>query len=177
MHTLRRLAVLTTALAALILPAGTALAGSGGQLRIERAWYSGHEVTFLQPSLFSAKPNGGVLACFGLGPDLTGINRPTQPLYVVFDDTATQDHCDGQPDTFRHDHILPVAPGDPGYSGAWTLVLLTEATPGSIDLATHPFTKAAQIQQALAAGQLVDVTAVFAPNGPVNMIAPVIGGR
>jgi len=109
-------------------------------------------------------------------PDLSGIARPTQPLYVIFDDTATQDHCDGQPNVFRHDHVLPVAPGDRGYTGAWTLVLLVEATPGSIDLASTPFTTAAQVQAALATGTLVDVTSVLAPGGPVNMIAPVIGG-
>ena len=49
---------------------------------------------------------------------MSGISRPTQPLYVIFDDTATEDHCDGQPDVLRHDHILPVAPGDRGYTGA-----------------------------------------------------------
>jgi hypothetical protein len=117
-----------------------------------------------------------VLACFGLGPDLSGIQRPTQPLYVIFDATATQDHCDGQPSVLRHDHVLSVAPGDAGYTGAWTLDLLIEATPGSIDLASTPFTSAAQVRAALAAGTLVDVTSVLAPGGPVNMIAPVIGG-
>jgi hypothetical protein len=175
MYKLRWLAVVV-AFAAAGLLVGAASAGRGGQLRIERAWYQGHEVTFLQPSLFSANPNGGVLACFELGPDLSGIARPTQPLYVIFDDTATQDHCDGQPNVFRHDHVLPVAPGDRGYTGAWTLVLLVEATPGSIDLASTPFTTAAQVQAALATGTLVDVTSVLAPGGPVNMIAPVIGG-
>ena len=74
-----------------------ASAGKGGQLRIEPAWYQGHEITFLQPSLFSANLNGGAVACFGLGPDPSGIDPPTQPRYVIFDDTATQDHCDGQP--------------------------------------------------------------------------------
>lgn len=155
---------------------GTAGAGSGGRLRIERGWYDGHQVTFLQPSLFSAKPNGGVLGCFGLGPDLAGINRPTHPLYVIFDQTATQDHCDGDPTAFRHDHVLSVAPGDPGYTGAWTLVLLVEASPGSIDLATNPFTKAQQVTDAIVAGTLVDVTSVFSPDAPPTMVAPVIGG-
>jgi hypothetical protein len=155
---------------------GTAGAGSGGQRRIEPGWYDGHQVSFLQPSLFSAKPNGGVLGCFGLGPDLTGINRPTSPLYVIFDQTATQDHCDGDATAFRHDHVLSVAPGDPGYTGAWTLVLLVEASPGSIDLAAHPFTTAQQVTAAIAAGTLVDVTSVFAPDAPPTMVAPVIGG-
>jgi hypothetical protein len=157
--------------------AAAAAAGSGGSLRIEPGWYDGHQVSFLQPSLFSAKPNGGVLGCFGLGPDLAGISRPTQPLYVIFDQTATQDHCDGDPTAFRHDHVLSVAPGDPGYTGAWTLVLLVEANPSSIDLATQPFTTAQQVKAAIAAGTLIDVTSVFAPDAPPTMVAPVIGGR
>lgn len=173
---MKRLGWFTTVLALAGVLATAAFAGSGGQLRIEKGWYAGHEVTFLQPSLFSANTNGGTLACFGLGPDLSGIDRPTQPLYVIFDDTATQDHCDGQPSVLRHDHVLPVAPGDPGYTGAWRLVLLVESRPGSVDLATHPFTTAAQVRAALAAGTLVDVTDVLAPGGPVTMIAPVIGG-
>src|SRR4051812_29986467 len=175
MNIFKRLAVVTAALTVLVLPVGVAHAGPGGQLRIEKAWYDGGEISFLQPSLFNANPNGGVLACFGLGPDLAGIDRPTRPLYVVFDDTATQDHCDGQPNVLRHDHILSVAPGDPGYTGAWTLVLLVEATPGSIALATPPLTNAAQVHNALDQGQLIDVPAALTPNGPVNMVAPVIG--
>jgi hypothetical protein len=156
--------------------AGTAGAGSGGNLRIEQGWYAGHQVSFLQPSLFSAKPNGGVLGCFGLGPDLAGINRPTSPLYVIFDQTATQDHCDGDPGAFRHDHVLSVAPGDPGYTGAWTLVLLVEASPASIDLASQPFTTAQQVRAAIAAGTLIDVTSLFSPDAAPTMVAPVIHG-
>jgi hypothetical protein len=177
MNLLRKFAIVTVSVAALVVPPAVAHAGSGGQLRLERAWYDGKEATFLQPSVFSADPNGGILACFGLGPDLSGVNRPTQPLYVIFDDTATEDHCEGQPDTLRHDHVLSVAPGDPGYTGAWRLVLLVETTPGSIDLAAHPLTSAAQVRDALDSGRLVDVTAVLAPHGPVDMVAPVVGRR
>ena len=133
-----RIAIAAVVVLGAAIAAGTAGAGSGGQLRIEPAWYDGRPISFLQPSLFSAKPNGGVLGCFGLGPDLAGINRPTSPLYVIFDPTATQDHCDGDPTAFRHEHVLSVAPGDPGYTGAWTLVLLVEASPGSIDLGSRP---------------------------------------
>ena len=171
-----RIAIAAAAVMGAVIAVGTAGAGSGGNLRIETGWYDGHQVSFLQPSLFSAKPNGGVLGCFGLGPDLTGINRPTRPLYVIFDQTATQDHCDGDPAAFRHDHVLSVAPGDPGYTGAWTLVLLVEASAGSIDLATHPITTAQQVMAAIAAGTLVDVTSVFSPEAPPTMVAPVIGG-
>lgn len=173
----RRHRIVVGAVAVLVaaVAAGTAGAGSGGSLRIEPAWYAGHPVSFLQPSLFSANPNGGVLGCFGLGPDLTGINRPTSPLYVIFDQTAIQDHCDGDPGAFRHEHVLSVAPGDPGYTGAWTLVLLVEADPGSIDLGTQPFTTAEQVRTAIAAGTLVDVTPVFSPDAAPTMVAPVIG--
>lgn len=176
MHTRKLLLAIAASLVAAAALAATVAAGTGGQLRIERGWYAGHEVRFLQPSLFSSDANGGTLACFGLGPDLAGISRPTQPLYVIFDATATEDHCDGQPNVLRHDHILPVAPGDPGYTGAWRLVLLVEASPGSIDLATHPFTNAADVRAAIEAGTLVDVTRALAPGPPVTMIAPVVGG-
>ncbi len=171
-----RIAIVAIVALGAAIVAGAAGAGSGGSLRIEPSWYDGHQVSFLQPSLFSAKSNGGVLGCFGLGPDLAGINRPTSPLYVIFDQTATQDHCDTDPTAFRHDHVLSVAPGDPGYTGAWTLVLLVEASAASIDLATHPFTTAQQVTDAIAAGTLVDVTSLFSPNAPPTMVAPVIGG-
>ena len=172
-----RIAIAAVAVLGATVAAAGAGAGRGGNLRIEPGWYEGHQVTFLQPSLFSASPNGGVLGCFGLGPDLAGIDRPTSPLYVVFDQTATQDHCDGDPTAFRHDHVLSVAPGDPGYTGAWTLVLLVEATPGSIDLAAHPFTTAQQVTAAIAAGTLVDVTSRFSPDAAPTMVGPVVGGR
>jgi hypothetical protein len=171
-----RLAIAAIAVLGASIASGMAVAGSGGSLRIEPGWYEGHQVAFLQPSVFSAKPNGGVLGCFGLGPDLAGINRPTSPLYVIFDPTATQDHCDGDTTAFRHDHVLSVAPGDPGYTGAWTLVLLVAANPGSIDLTNHPFTTAEQVTAAIAAGTLIDVTSAFAPDAPPTMVAPVIRG-
>lgn len=180
MSTTRRLTVLAAvagALAVAFTISGPAFAGPGGTLRIEKAWHEGQPVNFLQPAVFSANPNGGTLACFGLGPDLSGITRPFRPLYVIFDDTATQDHCDGQPTVLRHDHILSVAPGDPGYTGAWTLVLLVESTPGIIDLASNPVTSEEEVQALLSSGLLVDVTSALAPGGPVHMVAPVIDGR
>ena len=92
MYRLRWLAAAAAALAAALLPAGTAYAGSGGQLRIEKSWYDGHEVTFLQPSLFSAKPNGGVLpsaaqvrAALNAGTlrDVTSTLAPGPPVTMV----------------------------------------------------------------------------------------------
>jgi len=165
------------AAASLILAiAAPAAAGQGGQLRIETGWYKGSEISFLQPSLFSSKPNGGMLGCFGLGPDLSRTDRPAAPLYVIFDSTAAEDHCDGDPSAFRHEHVLPVAPGDPGYTGAWRLVLLVEANASSRNLASDPFTNEQEVLDGMQDGSLLDVTALFAPDGPVIMVGPVIGG-
>jgi hypothetical protein len=170
MNVRRIAAVVTIAAAAVVGQGGAAGAASGGVLRIEPGWYAGQHVSFLQPSLFSSKPNGGTFACFGLGPDLTGINRPTAALYVIVDPSATQDHCDGDPTALRHDHVLSVAPGDAGYTGAWTLVFLVAGPGHTLDLADHPFTSAAQVQEAMGSGELVTL-----PTGLVQMVAPVIG--
>lgn len=169
-----RMLSIILALAATLALAAPALAGPGGELRAEPGWYNGQRITIFQPSLFSANPNGGVLGCFGLGPDLSAIQRPVATLYAIFDSTATDDHCDGQPDQFRHQHVVSAVPGSRGYSGAWQLILLVEAVPGSRDLGTAPFTSVADVQAAIAAGTLVDITAAFAPDG-VTFIAPVIG--
>jgi hypothetical protein len=171
MNVRRMATVATLATAAALGQAGTAGAASGGALRIELGWYAGHAVPFLQPSVFSAKPNGGTFACFDLGPNLSGVSRPTAPLYVILDSSATQDHCDGDSTALRHDHVLSVAPGDPGYTGAWTLELLAAGAGHTLDLAAHPITSAAEVRDAIASGLLVQVPT----DGAVQMVAPVIG--
>jgi hypothetical protein len=67
---------------------------------------------------------------------------------------------------------LSVAPGDPGYTGAWTLARVVEAVPGRVDLATHRFTSPAQVQNATA-GALVDVSSTLAP-APMTMARPML---
>ena len=152
---------------------GAALLAStavGSQPRIETAFYNGEVVHFLQPAVASKDPNGGVFACFGLGPDLAATNRsaPMPALYVILNDFATQDHCDGDPTALRHDHVLTTAPGHPGYTGSWTLIL---AVPGpAFDPADMPYTTVAQVQAGVAAGELVLM------DTGAQMIAPVIGG-
>ena len=85
----------------------TLLSGSvvAGQPRVETGFFDGQVVQFLQPAVFSSKPNGGTFACFGLGPDLAKTSRsaPMPPLYVILNDFATQDHCDG--DATALDHV------------------------------------------------------------------------
>ena len=137
---------------------------------MEAGFYNGQVVQFLQPAVFSADPNGATFACFGLGPNLANTSRSasTPTLYVILNDFATQDHCDGDATALRHDHVLSTAPGHPGYTGSWSLVL---AVPGpAFDAADMPYTSVAQVQAGVANGELVlqDVG--------VQMIAPVIGG-
>ena len=157
-------AVAATLLAASL--SGGALAGT----RTEAAFFEGATVEFLQPAVFSSDPNQGTLACFGLGPDLSATNRsaPAPILYVVLNDYATQDHCDGDPTAARHDHVLSTAPGHPGYTGSWSLVF---AVPGpNFDPGLMPYTSVAAVQAGVAAGQLVLV------DTGKQIIAPVIGG-
>lgn len=164
-HRLGR-AVAASAIAAALV-AGTAVAA---QPRVEDGFYDGQVVQFLQPAVFSADPNGATFACFGLGPNLANTSRSatTPTLYVILNDFATQDHCDGNASALRHDHVLSTAPGHPGYTGSWSLVL---AVPGPhFDATNMPYTSVAAVQAGVASGELVlqDVG--------VQMIAPVIGG-
>lgn len=72
----------------------------------------------------------------------------------------------------RHDHVLSVAPGDPGYTGAWTLVLVVAGPGHTLELAAHPITTAEEVREGLDTGLLVQVPM----DEPVRMVAPVIGG-
>ena len=164
-HRLARAAVAGAIAAALV--AGTVVAGPP---RVEGAFYNGQVVQFLQPAVFSADPNGATFACFGLGPNLANTSRsaPTPKLYVILNDFATQDHCDGNATTLRHDHVLSTAPGHPGYTASWSLIL---AVPGpAFDPADMPYTSVAQVQAGVIAHELILVDV------GVQMIAPVIGG-
>lgn len=165
---IRKLVSVAMALAATLTLGQAAVSAS--QPRVEAAWFEGATLHFLQPAVFSSDPNGGTFACFGLGPDLSRTSRAavTPTLYVILNDFATQDHCDGDPTALRHDHVLTTAPGHPDYTGSWTLVL---AVPGpAFDPSDMPFTSVAQVQAGVASGELV-----LAPTG-ATMIAPVIGG-
>jgi hypothetical protein len=164
-HRLAR-AVAASAIAAALV-AGTA---GAAQPRVEDGFYNGQVVQFLQPAVFSADPNGATFACFGLGPNLANTSRSasTPTLYVILNDFATQDHCDGDATALRHDHVLSTAPGHAGYTGSWSLVL---AVPGpAFDSKKMPYTTVSQVQAGVAAQELV------LQDAGVQMIAPVIGG-
>ena len=165
LHRLVR-ATLVGAIAALLIST-SALAGT----RIEDAFYNGQTVQFIQPAVFSADTNGGTFACFGLGPDLSRTHRSavTPTLYVILNDFATQDHCDGNPTAARHDHVLSTIPGQPDYTGSWKLILAQPGPNFDYDPTTYkPYTSVAAVLAGVAAGELV-----LADPG-VTMIAPVV---
>lgn len=164
-HRLAR-AVAASAIAAALMAGTTVAAGP----RLEGAFFDGQTVQFIQPAVFSADANGGTFACFGLGPNLAKTSRsaPTPTLYVILNDFATQDHCDGDATALRHDHVLSTAPGHPGYTGSWSLVL---AVPGpAFDPNDMPYTSVGQVQAGVTSGELI------LQDPGVQMIAPVIGG-
>jgi hypothetical protein len=64
--------------------------------------------------------------------------------------------------------VLSTAPGRPGYTGSWAIVL---AVPGpNFDAGDMPYTSVEDVMAGVAAGELVLV------DSGATMIAPVIGG-
>jgi hypothetical protein len=142
----------------------TAVTATGG----ETAWFNGEQVTFRIPAGDSNDPNQFVFACFTVGPDLSNTSRsaPAPIMYVVVNDYATGHHCPGDPTALRHDHVLTTAPGHPGYTASWTIVL---ALPGpNFTPAAMPYTSAAAVEVGVASEQLVLVDAGFRTVAPVN---------
>jgi hypothetical protein len=159
------LGLATAAMAAAV--AGAAAGWGGGPL-LEPSYYEGKEVGLLVPSGSSHNPNqvvgGG--GCFPLGPDMaaTGREKAAQ-LYALFVPGATQYGFQCANPALRHDHVIGVAPGDPGYSGAWRV---WRVTPGPhFDMADMPYRTAAEVQAGIAAGELVASDTGFSFRAPV----------
>lgn len=140
----------------------TATAASSTGPLIEPAYYNGDEVGLLVPSGSSNNPSQVVSACFHLGPQHTS-SEATNTLYALFVPGATQFSC---PDGSRlHDHVITAAPGDPGYTGAWTVV---RVTPGpNFDVGKMPYTSEAEVLTGVAAGELVLTETGFSFRAPV----------
>jgi hypothetical protein len=118
---------------------------------VEAAYYQGNEVTILIPSHLSQNPNQFTSGCFSIGP-MQSWPMPTAKLYNMFVPGAIQGgSCpDG---TFRHNHVLSTAPGDPNYTGAWHVI---RVTPGpNFDVAKMPYTSENEVLLGAAAGELV----------------------
>jgi hypothetical protein len=162
---MRTVFVAVTACLVLAGTMGGAIAGSEG-LVMEPAYYQGQEVGLLVPSGNSENPNqvigGG--GCFSLGPDMSKTGRAkAATLYALFVPGATQYGC---PDGSRtHDHVIGVAPGDPGYSAAWHVIV---ATPGpNFDVSDMPYTSVDEVLTGVTAGELVLSDTGFEFRAPV----------
>ena len=117
----------------------------------EAAYYQGDEVTLLFPSHTSENPNQFTSGCFSIGP-IANWPQPTAKLYNMFVPGAT--HGGSCPDgSFRHNHVLSTAPGDPNYTGAWHVI---RVTPGpNFNIAKMPYTSENDVLLGAAAGELV----------------------
>ena len=117
----------------------------------EAAYFQGDEVTLLFPSHLSENPNQFTSGCFSIGPTANW-PQPAAKLYNMFVPGATQGgSCpDG---SFRHNHVISTAPGNPNYSGAWHVI---RVTPGpNFDIAKMPYTSETEVLDGAAAGELV----------------------
>jgi hypothetical protein len=147
--------------------AGAATGGDGGPL-LEPAYYDGTQVGLLVPSGSSHNPNqvvgGG--GCFPLGPDMGATGREEAAvLYALFVPGATQYGFQCANPALRHDHVIAVAPGDPGYSGAWRV---WRVAPGpNFSVAEMPYTTATDVEAGIAAGELVASDTGFSFRAPV----------
>jgi hypothetical protein len=139
-----------------------ATAASSKDVLIEPAYYDGDEVGLLVPSGSSNNRNQVVSGCFHLGPQHRS-SEATSTLYALFVPGATQFSC---PDRSRsHDHVITTAPGDPGYTGAWTVV---RVDPGAnFDIGNMPYTTEAGVLAGVAAGELVLTETGFSFRAPV----------
>lgn len=170
MHPLQLRLAFPAALTALLLAGTPALAlAPAGTLEYEPSYFEGGQVVIQIAGATSQNPNQAHFACFALGPDLARSSRAASapPLYVVLAPGATQVACpDG---TLRHDHVLSAAPGSPGYTGTWQIVL---ATPGAaFDISSMPYTSVAEILAGVGAGELV------LTDTEIDFVGPVVGGN
>jgi hypothetical protein len=138
-----------------------AAASSEGPL-IEPSYYDGDKVGLLVPAGSSNNRNQVISGCFHLGPQHVS-SEATSTLYALFVPRATQFSC---PDGSRlHDHVITAAPGDPDYTGAWTVV---RVTPGpNFDPRDMPYTSAAEVRAGITAGELVSENTGFSFRAPV----------
>jgi hypothetical protein len=155
-HFATALAVVAAVLAVGALPAA---AGHG----TEAAYYDGQVVHFQIPSAESANTNQQQIGCYHAGPSQGSRPAPAR-LYALFVPGVTQHSC---PDGSQaHDHVLSAAPGTAGYSGAWSLIIVT---PGpNFDVADMPYTSVAAIDSGVAAGKLV------LTDSGLQLLAPVV---
>ena len=146
---------LAVAALAIVTVLPTAAHGHHGGPEIFPAYYNDSVVSFLMgPSGNSQNPHQAPGGCFGLGPDMAATSRRSDVpiMYTLFVAGATQMSCGGDHSTM-HDMVLNAVPGDPGYQPAVRIRRCSEGP--NFSSADFPFTSAAEVESAIAAGQLL----------------------
>jgi len=70
--------------------------------------------------------------------------------------------------TQAHDHVLSAVPGTPGYTGAWTLIIVT---PGpSFHVSDMPYTSVGAVEAGVRDGKLL------LQDPGIELLAPVVEG-
>jgi len=140
------------------------VAPAAGSL-LEPVYYNGRELTALLPAAASSDPNQLQVLCFGFGHDFnpTDQDRLANPVYIIFAPGAHQHSCpDG---SYVHDHVVGVAPGDPGYSGFYRITPVF-ALP-NFNATRMPINSVAAMQAAVAAGEMVIAPPLFVIHAPI----------
>jgi hypothetical protein len=170
-HSHRRVALLISVLALLLLPASALATHAGNTPEKWPAWYEGQQVTTMMgPSGNSQNPNQLPSSCFGPGPDFRD-NKDADGLpviYIVLATGATQMSCPNG--AMMHDMVFTVAPGDLAYRPFVAFVYCFAGS--SFDAMAMPYTSAAAVEAARDAGALN----CGAPVGPVQL-SPIVGGQ
>lgn len=145
----------------------------GPSYTTERTYYDGQIYLWQFPTQKSKDMQELIIGCWNGGIAPARSNAPTTvSLYAIHLPGATLHWCPGQPTVGLHDHLLSAIPGSPGYTSHWHLY---GVFPGpSFDPANSPMpiTSIAQLEAAIAAGQVVTrdngVVLQATVLGPVN---------
>ena len=132
---------------------------------LEPVYYDGRELIAVLAAAASSDPNQLHVLCFNFGHDFnpTDQDQLADPVYIIFAPGAHQHSCpDG---SVVHDHVVGVAPGDPGYTGFYRITpvfALENFNPGRM-----PITSVAAMQAAVDAGEMAITPPLFVIHSPI----------
>ena len=140
------------------------VAPAAGSL-LEPVYYDGRELIAVLAAAASADPNQLRVLCFSFGHDFnpTDQDRLANPVYIIFAPGAHQHSCpDG---SFVHDHVVGVAPGDPGYTGFYRITPVFALE--NFNRGRMPITSVAAMQVAVDAGEMAIAPPLFVIHSPI----------
>ena len=132
---------------------------------LEPVYYDGRELIAVLAAAASSDPSQLHVLCFNFGHDFnpTDQDQLADPVYIIFAPGAHQHSCpDG---SVVHDHVVGVAPGDPGYTGFYRITpvfALENFNPGRM-----PITSVAAMQAAVDVGEMTITPPLFVIHSPI----------